>query len=301
MRGFYDEGQEQTLRTMSLVGSGLSVLLCVIIILHYVCESNTKNRIWSSSETFFRELVVLTTMSLFCSTVTNLLGPDYPYSTVSWCGLQATFKLLGDYVLNIYFCIFGYFLINLKITNNYDNIVHFTRNGGKAKYYPKIFGICFLLAAFMMTFTGFYSYDASKHEYVDYNFNDCKLEWLIVWRFVAYIPSFVGLGFIVMYSMIMMKGYKKDENVESSPLINLYCLYIVAFIICFIFTNIRRFYNVFGTVGNNNNKIVVSIEPPFWIACLQFSLEAFYGVANFAIYCVIWRFKEKNGGMQRVK
>ena len=149
----------------------------------------------------------------------------------------------------------------------------------------------------MFLFTVLYGYRAAKDEYSNYDFGDCTADWATIWRFVGYTPLLLELSFIIFYTLLKMcKNCTNSENSEnrlnaaSKRKINLYCLYIVVFVVCFIFAGIRRFYNVFGTISDDSN-VSMPIEPPFWIGCLHCVFESCYGIGNCAIYFWIWSYR----------
>ena len=266
----------------------------------------------------FDEIFMLIKSALFCRLILNLIGPGYPYSTPSSCEILSGLSTCFDCIIISHFCLLVELSVNLCIGDNIQEIKRFSETT-KGLYFTGFFYVSIWYVAILMPFTILYTYFEGKNLYSSdelySDFNECKKEWVMVWRYVSNIPLLFGF-FYPIVKMCLNKNFNNlkqnwrngqmaivrlTNNMDDNQKNNIKyirlrriamknCLYIVVFYISLVFAIVRGFYNVFGTIysdDDNAGSITIAIEPPFLIACLSCLFESSYGLLNFIVYCYI--------------
>ena len=303
MNGFYSKHEANVLSYVKFICGCLSIICSFIIMARFQIRRNFQKLSWK--ELAFEEIVAFIASTLFCSLIFQLAGGDLPYSTKSLCIGHACLELYMNWMTYLNFCLLTKLSINLFISSNINEISRFSQLT-KGLYYG-IFaattGLCSLILVF---FTIFYVYFHEKQTYKNENYsnlNHCQKDWAIVWRYVAYIPLFVGLIYPLIKVWCVCKRTKLRRNTDWKKvatsnsleylklqrIAKMNCLYVIVFYLCHIFSAVRRFYNVFGTIDNDNGdkSIVLGVEPSFWVGFVQSVLELSYGFFNFIVYWTI--------------
>ena len=265
----------------------------------------------------FEEILMFIASALFCRLILNLIGPEFPYSSLSYCEEVAGFSTFFDCIIYLNFCLLIEISLNLCISNNIQEIKKFGQTT-KSIYFCAIVYASIWYVAILMPFTILYTYFKGKNMYSseEYNdFNECKKDWVMVWRYVACIPLLFGFCYPII-KMCFKKNFNnlKENRINNNNYIknirngSKYLrlkriamknfLYIVVFYISFVFSIVRGIYNVFGKISgdnDNNDNVAIPIEPPFFIACLSCLFESSYGLLNFIVYChVVYVIDHKN-------
>ena len=308
MNGFYSNGQASVLDYIRLICGVLSILCSLFIMIRFY---KRKRQELEWKELIFEEIIAFMSCALFFGVISDLTGADMMYSTTSMCLGQSLLKLLFDSMTYLIFCLLAKFSINLCISNNINELRDFD-NILRQMYYSGFAGFSILYAFVLTVGTAFYVYFEAKNKYPSdsySNLNHCQRHWVIVWRYFGYVPLLVGLIYPLIKICCTCSLNKCTNNWDwqkvptsngsdtNPPSINLKLrriamlnsLYVIVFYLCHILSGVRRFYNVFGTINNDDGSkhISITIEPIFLIACLQSGLQSSYGFFNFIVYCVI--------------